>query len=265
MRVPSRIKKCVVFLACRKHNGTLVNVGSAFFLQSRDKKGCYLVTAKHVIEGVRGKLLLEEVSIRANSKDGHAILIDTKTSEWRYHPEDASVDVAVLPMMPFPEMDHLVISTDTCITDEQMRQYEVDVGDEVFVVGLFHHHAGERRNIPVIRVGNIAALAEEKVKTDLGLMEAHLIEARSIGGLSGSPVFLNLGVVRYFGGQMRNAKKDLHHSLFGLIHGHFDENFIAADAEDAFGVSPSRVNTGIAIVAPMEKIFETIEALTPAA
>ena len=80
------------------------------------------------------------------------------------------------------------------------------MGDEVFVVGLFRHRHGTQRNIPIVRVGNLAALTEEKVATnDFGLVDAYLIEARSIGGLSGSPVFLNLWVVRHVEKQVKHA------------------------------------------------------------
>jgi hypothetical protein len=59
-------------------------------------------------------------------------------------------------------------------------------------MGLFKSHYGEQRNIPIIRIGNIAALPEEPVQTHYcGPTDAYLVEVRSIAGLSGSPVFKN--------------------------------------------------------------------------
>jgi hypothetical protein len=50
-------------------------------------------------------------------------------------------------------------------------------------VGLFSEHQGAERNIPIVRVGNIAAMPEEPVlTTSWGAIDAYLIEARSIGG-----------------------------------------------------------------------------------
>lgn len=47
-----------------------------------------------------------------------------------------------------------------------------------------------RGKIPIVRVGNRASYPEQHVHTlDFGEMDAYLIEARSIGGLSGSPAF----------------------------------------------------------------------------
>ena len=73
----------------------------------------------------------------------------------------------------------------------------IGIGDEVFMVGLFHRHTGRDRNEPIIRVGNIASLPSAPVPLDEGeKAEAILIEPRSIGGLSGSPVFVHMGYTR---------------------------------------------------------------------
>jgi hypothetical protein len=76
-------------------------------------------------------------------------------------------------------------------------------------------------------------------------MEIYLIESRSIGGLSGSPVF----VLKEFEiGRWRVR-------LVRLIHGHWD-----APAETIVDATTKArdVNVGIAMVAPAKKILETI-------
>ena len=85
----------------------------------------------------------------------------------------------------------------------------------------------------------------EKVPTKYGDVDAYLIEARSIGGLSGSPVFL------------RDTSTGKIY-LFGLAHGHWDippanKNDIQIDYD-----SKSSVNMGIAIVIPATKILEVL-------
>jgi len=102
-----------------------------------------------------------------------------------------------------------------------------------------------------VRVGNLAALDEENVETAMGPLDAYLIEARSVGGLSGSPVFLNLGTSRYKKGQQVTSHRGPIILLLGLIHGHFDVPFaqVVADAE-SLGLTPEKINTGIAIVTP---------------
>jgi hypothetical protein len=82
-------------------------------------------------------------------------------------------------------------------------------------------------------------------------MEAYLIEARSIGGLSGSPVFVNLGVVRETPDRPPFTLGRVAVYLLGLVHGHWDvESGLIGEAN---------VNMGIAIVTPIQKAAEMIE------
>jgi hypothetical protein len=102
-------------------------------------------------------------------------------------------------------------------------------------------------------------MPDEKVDTNtFGSIDAYLIEARSIGGLSGSPVFVHLGIVRNIQGQIRHASNPTGiFYLLGLVHGHWDipENATDNMTED---ISGGKINMGIAIVVPAVKIFEII-------
>jgi hypothetical protein len=90
----------------------------------------------------------------------------------------------MLPCSLPAEYDHVVVPVSRCATQEILRQLEVGPDDEVFITGLFAYHHGNQRNIPIVRVGNIACLNEEKIHTtDFAEIDAYLIEARSIGGL----------------------------------------------------------------------------------
>lgn len=267
MVVSDEIRKCVVFIGFQMANGEMRLAGSAFFVSCAEEgtKGAdiFLATAKHVIDGIRN-LGLSEVFIRANTKQGESIWEKCQRNDWLFHPTDQSVDLALLRTGVPDGWDHLVIPSSMCATSETLRKNEVGLGDEVFIVGLFRHHHGTRKNIPIVRVGNLAAMAEEKVSTrDFGLVDAYLIEARSIGGLSGSPVFLNMGAVRYLDGGVKHAQNGLMVILLGLVHGHYDvpsSSVDTVDAQSTEALSSERVNTGIAIVVPMEKIRETIAA-----
>jgi hypothetical protein len=263
MIIPVQLKKCVVFIGYKMFNGEMKFAGSAFFAGTEETTNNFLVTARHVVEGIRSKGL-DEVYIRVNTSTGDSAWVASPISEWRFHPTDSSIDVAVYRSGPNSTVDHLIISTTKFSTEETLRENAVDVGDEVFVVGLFKHHHGHRRNIPIVRVGNLAAMADEKVMTEsFGPIDAHLIEARSIGGLSGSPVFLNLGIVRHLQNTFQHSNSGPIHFLFGLVHGHYDVQASQVDdAEEDSGqaLSTSRINTGIAIVVPIEKVLETMKA-----
>jgi hypothetical protein len=197
-----------------------------------------------------------------NPKDesGAIIELELLLSNWRFHPTDNSIDVAVIEQGIPSNADQLVLPLSLGADREKFDKNDIDLGDEVFISGLFVHHYGKHRNIQIVRVGNLAALNEEKVGTKRGLIDAYLIEARSIGGLSGSPVFLNLGTSRLIEGALKFHSDGPMCFLLGLIHGHFDvtagDTLVDGSMEDAARES---VNSGIAIVVPFEKIWEVVD------
>lgn len=265
MVIPDNVRKCVTFLGFRLANGEFKFAGTAFFL-GRDKvRGkadpVYLVTARHVIDAICAKGLTDTF-IRFNYKNGDSGWQQIPIKSWFYHPRDTSIDVAIVRTTVPGELDHLVYPYSLCITDELMKLNEVGLGDEVFITGLFRHHHGNRRNIPIVRVGNLAALGEEKVVTQrYGEIDASLIEARSIGGLSGSPVFLNLGTIRVLKGVLKAEPSGPVVLLYGLVHGHYDVENTSTDqseSDTATALTTSQINTGIAIVIPFHKIDEVV-------
>ena len=110
-------------------------------------------------------------------------------------------------------------------------------------------------------ITNIAMLDDEPVKTlYCGYVDAYLIEARSIGGLSGSPVFIHMPPIRIVDGKPVSSATPVYQLyLLGLMHGHFDiENLnsdvVLEDEKDA----TSGIHSGVGVVIPVEKIIETL-------
>lgn len=261
MRVPLDVKKCVVFIGLQMADTTMRIVGTGILIYDdiSAKKLLYIVTAKHVLEGIHGKGL-DQVYIRVNLNDGTSKWYVTEYTDWKLN-SDKNVDVGIYQAAGDSSWDHISYQLSTSLSDALITENEIGVGDEVFVIGLFTHHHGQRRNIPIARIGNISAMKEEKIQTNQHLMDAYLIEARSIGGLSGSPVFINLGEVRYIQGQIKHSIGGRAFILMGLIYGHYDVKSTNIDEVEFDAQSESRsenVNTGIAIVTPVEKIIETI-------
>ena len=254
MRVPEEVRRCVVFLCLPTTSidgqAGFSFVGTAFFvgLPSRKKEGVsyiYLVTAKHVAERLAGKPFL----IRVNNTRGSSEFIRGEGITWFTHPTDDLVDAAVIPYAPPRDLvDFKFVTLGTFLSDEIMQGKQIGIGDEVFITGLFVHASGSQRNLPIIRMGNIAMIPNEPIPTDLGNIDAYLIEARSIGGLSGSPAFVRatspVGLGDVF--------------LLGLMHGHWD---IPPEEKNDFllrGDFFGSVNMGIAIVIPAKKILEVL-------
>jgi hypothetical protein len=252
VRVPDEIQKCVVFVGLpvrmRKDQVGIGFKGTAFFVgvPSESIEGLdyvYLVTAKHVAKSLEGKKFL----VRINTRAGRAAVLMGEGTQWWYHPTDESVDVGLITFAPPPEYDYMRIQTSSFLSDEVIRDTNIGPGDEVFITGLFAQLSGLERNLPIVRMGNIAMIPGESVTTSLGDIEAYLVEARSIGGLSGSPAF-----VRETGAEGAGS-----FYLLGLMHGHWD---VPAKGRSGMGgmYSKGAVNVGIAIVVPAKKILEVL-------
>jgi hypothetical protein len=268
MRVPGEVRKCVAFLMWRKDDKEGF-AGTVFFVavplsSTPNTSIIYAVTAAHVIKKIEEfyetKIADGYVYFRLNTRDS-TCMAKNKITDWHFHPNDLDIDIAVsLVPFVFKNMDLTGYRIDSFVTDDTLREHDIKIGEDVFISGLFSQHAGVNRNIPIVRMGNIAAMPEEPVNTSLGPMEAYLVETRSIGGLSGSPVFVHLGVTRKVNGKMMiSASDEGVYLLLGLMHGHWDlavpDIFPAAPRYEDLKV---KVNSGIGIVVPAQKILEVL-------
>jgi len=256
MVIPDEVRKCVVYLGAEYGNGTppqnIKYGGTAFFVAVAAKKVpessfMFLVTAKHVADALEGK----KVWVRVNRKNGTSMNLKiNEQPRWYFHPTDKAADVALLPISLDQQIFDFAVLQENMILTEKMRlEKGIGIGDSVFITGLFVHHVGFAKNIPILRTGNIAMIPDERIPIKkFGDMEAYLIEARSIGGLSGSPVFT-----------LARSPEQVTVLLMGLMHGHWNvdsETIIDEVSQDA-GIKAG-VNVGIAIVTPASKILEII-------
>ena len=152
------------------------------------------------------------------------------------------------------------------LTKEKMRETKIGIGDEVFIPSLFTFAPGTTRNLPILRHGNIAMLPEsdERMMTSRGLAEVYLIEARSIAGVSGAPVFVR-GTVGLPWNQTGNPQPEMIMGLsssiylLGLMHAHWDIRESEINNPKFMNDSLRGVNLGIAVVVPASKIIELLQ------
>lgn len=265
MRVPDEVKDSVFYICAKRTQG--VNevyslMGTGFFVAvpvdgRPDLNFVYLVTAKHVIEDTKKNSIDGYIHLRLNTRDEGYEFVHVNSDMWVTHATDESIDASVL--MVAPDRDkysYKAIPLFMSLTHEHSNYSLVGAGDEVFITGLFVKQFGKQRNIPIIRTGNIAMMNEEPVQTKYGQSDAILIEARSIGGLSGSPVFVHKFAVEVEDGDLFYRTGGNQLFWLGLIHGHWDEETTPDSLE--MDTSVDRVNMGIAVVVPAEKILEVI-------
>jgi len=276
MRVPDPIRKCVGFIAVREASG-LKHLGTGFVVSIQGSYGnhsAFLVTAGHIAEQIESR----EWLLRLNTTSGVTVELVARpnSSKWYYHPRERQyVDAAATLFGPTQtegmKADFRPIPSEMFVTEETFEEKGIGVGDEVFITGLFSKVIETTRVLPIIRMGNVAMIPGEKIPNGKKLIEAYLIESRSTGGLSGSPVFVRetvrlqqtvpkpgiklnevsdsipgqslqviemLGVGRYY--------------LFGCAIGHWDLPVGSA-------LDTERVNMGIALVTPARKILDILQ------
>jgi hypothetical protein len=256
MRIADEIVKSVGFVS--RDTNPLRYAGTAFVVEVPidETYGClHLVTAKHVADAVGADFV-----IGFNGKDGMPLFVKNGGVPWYLHPtEPDSVDAAVLPFASARthEYDISPIPIQIFADEARINEYGIGLGDEVFSVGLFTRYFGLTTLIPIIRTGNIAMMPKERVPLGpFGLTEAYLTEGRSIGGLSGSPVFCR-NTVKI---PRTNQRGEIKHvagvgqiHLLGLVHGHWDLPIGFSESEKL-----EAVNMGVSIVIPAKRILEIL-------
>jgi hypothetical protein len=258
MRIPDKLLDPPVFLAVESSGG-LRTAGTGFFLGLRGSDP-YLVTARHCVEKAKS---FGDLYLRLNKAGGGVEAIKLNPADWHFSEHEAD-DVAVA---PFPFAAALGVGFDVwpieipvwCITDEVVEREAVGVGDELIAIGLFTHRDGKHQNRPIVRSGIIAAMPDEPLEdSNSGLeYDAYLAEVRSIGGLSGSPVFLVLppGRVRP-DGTFETDRRVFY--LMGIVRGHWDKRSSELADLNEGERETEQLNTGIAIVTPIQKAVDII-------
>src|SRR5260221_2057194 len=142
----------------------------------------YIVTNSHVVNSAG-----PECAIRLNTKGKNSDTKKLGSSGWGPSPDDS--DVSLFPMglsSDFHQFRYIDMSA--FLTKEEVGKHNVGPGDDIFMVGRFVKHAGDRKNLPMVRLGYIGMMPNEPIehphwKTP---QESYLADMRSGGGCSGS-------------------------------------------------------------------------------
>ena len=180
------------------------------------------------------------------------------------HP-DEGVDIVVFRSMHPHEAKYEAIPLRFVATRETFQQEDIGQADRIVFPALLVNFLGSARNYPVLRDGAIALVPDEKVPLRFNVgsrvisseQELILLDATSIPGASGSPVFL------WPGPRIKHQTFTLGGALpylLGVMHGFYP----AAPRElvDIQTAGVSRMfaeNSGIAIVFPSWRLREILE------
>jgi hypothetical protein len=269
MRIPEDFFRAVCFLGVEYPSGQRRYGGTAFLVSvplegSAEWVTTYIVTARHNIvkASANATQVGGAVCLRFNDRNpDNTVTLELGDAKW-ITPDDPHTDVAILNWTPPARVDHRTIPRRMLATAEIIRRERIGLGDELTMVGLFSRVPGEGRNQPIVRAGIISAEPSEPLINELtgGPMHGcYLAELRSIGGLSGSPVFVFLPEGRTVWEPSPSVRESLTFYLFGLVHGHWnlDESmYIATD----HGRKEEPLNTGIGVIVPISDALALIDS-----
>ena len=180
--------------------------------------------------------------IRINKRFGGYDILELPASDWHEHPDGD--DLAVCPVALSPQHDFKWVGSNGCVDQDKVNQFNIGVGDEIFMIGRFTGHPGEKQNLPIARFGNISMTPSEEMMNALGQRRSHyLVEVRSVSGFSGSPVFVYDFPNSVGKGSRNQLMPDL---LLGIDCGHLPEH-------------EKQLSAGIAAVVPAWRLLESLE------
>jgi hypothetical protein len=219
------------------------------------------VTSRHVVE--EAPQHDGNVNIRLNSATGPTEWLKLPETIWVRH-EDSSIDVAIAPY-PYDHDEHIKrghapLASSACLRDDQFEEFGIAPGIDLFFPGLFVRNPGDSKNIPIIRTGTIAAIPDEKTRTATGAAHVYLAEMRSIGGHSGSPVFVHFNMQHRWVRHTTKAEPENPLVLLGVVQGHFQlrpDEFTASTPTSARRYGED-FNSGIAIIVPAKEILNVL-------
>jgi hypothetical protein len=222
----------------------------------------YFVTAKHVAHDLKDS----ETYFLVNKRGGGLLKLRPHVdSPWCLHPSDDAADVAILSVEIDPRAEIIAIPVKEFISAKDFKteagvEGKFGIGDETVTVGLFTEAPGVTRNCPIVRHGNLAMLPIEQIQTELGYADVYLVEARSIGGLSGSPVWIRPSLLMLAQEEEQVVPTGIvgPGRFLGLMHGHWAIKESEINDPRIVHDKQRGVNLGIAIVVPASKILETI-------
>ena len=258
MRIPDFMLHCVALLGYEDAQGQAKYGGTGLFLLLRDEHERvaprYLVTARHVVTGIpsvpgSGLKHQREAFAEFTSLDDDQFHVSLSDVDWIF-PEDDAVDLAIC-YFPGGNPRNLAIAEESLLGGNELARKGIGIGDETYSISLFGFKQQVISKTPIARIGNIAMLPLMKAPTEFGDTEVYVIEARSLSGFSGAPVFVrqtvNLPSQKDAEGEEFNPNALGYMYLLGLLHGHRE-----------LGPQDRGVNTGLAFVVPAEKIKELL-------
>lgn len=214
----------------------------------------YVITNRHVIDhGHR--------TVRVNTDDGRSVPVTIPEPSWHAHSRGYDIAAAYFPQGAFANANGLL--TKTFITERRLGKWELGVGDDLMVISRHVGYQGKVQNRPVLHSGMISLSPPEDVYNPETQQDepSFLIEARSWGGFSGSPVLGYRAPLQPRLGAVNRRQNIETARIFvvGMIWGHLPRWEPIHGATGKQTGDYVRVNTGMSAVVPAWEIEEVLD------
>ena len=187
-RIPDEFSAQISHLARRRRGGSVL--AAAVPCERARRSNSYLGTFTYAVTNAH---VLEQAPRRVQSQyqDDGPCLTPTTTLDKFPIPDDIAA-CAVSSLDPSNFL-FKTVGLDMFVTKQVMDNLAIGPGDDVFTVGRFINARRKAAQLPSVRFGNIAQMPWEPIRQSRAggdrMQESWLVEARSVSGFSGSPVF----------------------------------------------------------------------------
>lgn len=263
------IASTVVFLFSVGQNPQPIGTGFIVGYPMPNKEKAFIplvVTAKHVIgkhQRILGRFSTQEGASTAFVQYDIASL--KKSNDYWEYPDDDGVDIAVFRSLHYEGTKYEVFPVDLIAKKAKFEEEKIRQTDRIIFPSLLINFIGSSMNYPVFRDGTIALIPKEKVpmrykvgnKEIVTQQEVILVDATSVPGASGSPIFLWPGPRLKGQTYVMGGTKPY---LLGVMHG-----FYPAVPREVLKIETSEAktmyteNSGIAIIFPSWKLLDILQ------
>ena len=264
-RLPDTLVDAVVYVYPDADSARRDELGGTGFLVGITITGdsvttyCYVVTNRHIVVG------RPEPVIKINLIHGGRDEIAVPQYLWHYHPDQDDVALASVGLSTQQHRLSAVLESDFC-TRQVAETENVGIGDDAYFLGRFRPLGGtesrDDRNLPTLRFGNVSGGPVRIRQSDTGvLQESYLVEARSLSGYSGSPVFVSpTHRSRYMSGQPIPLSPHSQSYLLGIDWGHLEDEWRVRESDGTLHGEGwfVRANSGMMCVVPAWKVEEVL-------
>ncbi len=261
MRIADEYLNCSIYLypdeasakSGRWAGGSGFLVHSQWYDPNRLRDSLFVVTNRHVIEGMRG----EDPYLRLNLKSGGIAAVRTNIHRWQHHPEEDDISAYEFHEHT-DEHEVLALEERAFLRSDLIVDHNIGIGDEVAMIGRLVEHDGKIRNSPCARFGMISMMPGEGLKSRFkDEQETFLLDCWSLAGFSGSPVIL------FMPQQVRGSAALLNTTswVLGINWMHVTEDLKVRT--NGGGGTNCRVsgNTGVAGVIPAWRIKQLLDVM----